>query len=150
MLDTAKNYYLMWIERMQENPAVLSAIGLALVVAVLYFVVFVRKWPVLRETPKMSAHERRLNETAADAITDGLENAVYEGRLTRKEVKRIYKKLADTLSLADLLPRKNVRELKHEIKGRLMNGHAKPAPLPDAEIEAPPMVAKKEGFGLRH
>jgi hypothetical protein len=63
-------------------------------------------------------HERQVMDEVAYAITSGFEDAVAEGRLTRQDARRWYRRLGNIFDMKSLLP-KGQATLKEEIKERL-------------------------------
>lgn len=82
--------------------------------------------------PKMSKGQKRmvleLHRRVADQIVEVLEDARYKGKVPSSQIDRIYKNLAKSLNLFDLVPRHipdrtpRPADLKEAIKARLGNG----------------------------
>lgn len=84
-----------------------------------------------------------INRAIADGVTDTVEDMVLDGKLTRAEGDEIYCRLANVLSIQDLVPRgrlvlkskllkqKFQRELRRDIQNRLsLAVHYPPVHLP--------------------
>lgn len=85
-----------------------------------------------RQLDALTRRERNVytDTVMADIITEGAEEAVYRGTLTRIEVDQYYRSFARSAGLSDLIPRaaaRNQRQslLKKEVKKRLGNGFYK-------------------------
>lgn len=76
--------------------------------------------------------EKELKVLIADVVTEGLEDAEFQGKISREEKTFWYKRLGNVLSIKDLLP-ENTRLLKEEIKGRLATNYKTSAKLPDQD-----------------
>lgn len=87
---------------------------------------------------KMSTREREkyVKSLLGDIITDGLEDAEFQGKLTRDEVNTWYRRLGNLVDLRDLLP-KSQETIKEGLKKRVGNGLHKPVPLPDLQEDKP-------------
>jgi hypothetical protein len=87
-----------------------------------------------RRTKKMEERERAfLRRKVADTLTDVLENAALEGKVSWKSIQETWSWVGNRLEINDLLPKRQLREmLKHQIKQRLNAGvHNKRIPFPD-------------------
>lgn len=76
-------------------------------------------------------------ETLSDALTDGIDKLLDEGKITKAEAQQFYKIAGHNMGLYDMMPRRIFFERRHnidvmeEIIQRLLNSHI-PLPLPDA------------------
>lgn len=109
----------------------------------------------VKEEATLTTPERMkiINRAIADGLTDSVEDMIVEGKLTRAEGDEIYYRVANVLSIPDLVPRgrlvlkakllrhKLQRELKKDIQSRLALAIHKPrAKLPGTTQEVPPKI----------
>jgi hypothetical protein len=84
----------------------------------------------------------------ADAITNGLEEAWFAGKITEEERNDCYRMIGKTHHIPDLLPSLSNATLKAMIKGRraLGNSGGSPAPKQDAPAwgDAPPVPVRND------
>lgn len=102
---------------------------------------------------QLSKAERILLE---DAVTEALEDAVYNGTISRKRARYWYSKFSDDYGLFGLIPRKRKKVsngkaafLKEQIKTRLGNGLFKPVNIPGPlpwEDQRPSSKSKMRAF----
>jgi hypothetical protein len=97
----------------------------------------------------MATHSNDVRAVVENYITDALEDAVFDGKLSRKHADYYYHQLGTFADLPGLLKKRKgifkgklhpykAKQLREEIRGRLGNGVYKVRPtLPDARVEAP-------------
>lgn len=101
-----------------------------------------RKAPEAARKARMARQKRRqhLLDKAGQLITDGFEDDVAKGKVTRAEANAIYREIGVKIGIKKLLPRKrSQREVKNSILHRLFwtNFYNKRIRFPDSKAEPP-------------
>lgn len=123
----------MWYDTLLELPeegkAVLVLIALG---TTIFAYVYILDRIIRRREERIAAMKReRLKELrsfAADALVNGIEDAIHEEKLSRQDGNYLYKKFSHQLALWDLYPRRlkpkvpDPTDLKEQIRERLKNG----------------------------
>ncbi len=121
------------------NPSQLMfVVGFLFALGLVWIGTMARKWG---KTMKHWEREQYLERLVDDSLVNTLEDAYYNGMISRTEKKNIYKRFASVTKTKDLLP-KSPRILKEEIKQRVgKNGASVRIPG-----EKPPSVVAKNSL----
>ena len=87
---------------------------------------------------KKAERQAYVKQMLADIVTHGFEEAWFAGKVTRDEANNIYRALAKTHGIPDLLPHLTPEQLKSAIKGRRARGSGSPAQEHPAWGDDPP------------
>lgn len=92
---------------------------------------------------KKAERQAYVKQLLADVVTHGFEEAWFAGKVTRDEANNIYRALAKTHGIPDLLPHLTPEALKSAIKGRRSRGEPGPAQEHPAWGDPPATPAAK-------
>lgn len=120
-------------------------LGFLIALGLVWLGTYARKWG---KTMKHWEREEYLQRLVNDALTDALEDAYYNGMISKQEKRNINRRFAAVTKSKDLLP-KSPRVLKEEIKQRMgKNGSAVeiPGEQPPKEV-VKNSLKQKSAFG---
>lgn len=109
-----------------------------------------------RELHKMGKKQRKLHvaQEGADAVCDALEDRYADGRLTRDEVNHLYRRIAHSVGLWDLIPKRlvvypNQATLKAELLARKAEREAKAKAAPSTPVVNKRIPSIAEQLGIK-
>lgn len=96
---------------------------------------------------KKAERQAFVKQSLAEIVTDGFEELWFKGRITREEVNAVYRMLAKTHHIPDLLPHLTPEQVKKAIKLRRSHGVNTPAQEKPAWGDSPAVPIDKNSGG---